>query len=182
MSTALPFNDRAFKEAFEKILSNGQFEKVITEIAQLIYRNELNKQSFDSLLEKHGVAQIEKIKPPLLDLLLLYINLILDDKYLTETEARNIKFLKRFFKITEGDFYEYRYYDIEKILDRQFDHMYRDNKVDKGEALQKVALQEIFDLGYDQFLQLIEKAVQAALDRGANVEDLDTFIKAGRLL
>jgi hypothetical protein len=36
----------------------------------------------------------------------------------------------------------------------------------------------MFDLSYDQFLELSQKAVQAAIERGADPLDLDTFIKS----
>jgi hypothetical protein len=68
--------------------------------------------------------------------------------------------------------------DIERILNKQFEHMYHNNIIDTEEALQKVELQELFDLSYDQFLQLSQNAVKAAIDRGANPIDLDTFIKS----
>jgi hypothetical protein len=36
--------------------------------------------------------------------------------------------------------------------------MYQDNEIDNAEALHKVDLQQLFDLGYNQFLELINKA------------------------
>ena len=81
------------------------------------------------------------------------------------------------FKIHEGDFYNIKYSEIEDILDRQLESMYQDNNINNEEALQKVELQELFNLSYDQFLELSAKAVKAAIDRGADPLDLDTFIK-----
>jgi hypothetical protein len=58
--------------------------------------------------------------------------------------------------------------------------MYQDNVIDNNEALHKVDLQQLFDLGYDQFLELSNKAVKDALSRGAKLKDLDTFINPDR--
>lgn len=46
--------------------------------------------------------------------------------------------------------------------------MYQNDKIDNMEALQKIQLQELFDLSYDQFLKLSDKAVKSAINRGAD--------------
>ena len=51
-----------------------------------------------------------------------------------------------------------------------------DNKIDSQEALQKVNLQEIFGLSYDEFLSLNNEAAIEALEKGADLLDIDTFI------
>ena len=182
MSTFLSPNDLELKEAFRKILSAEDLSPIIKKIAILIYKTELDHSKLDNLLEECNINQIEDIKSDILDLLLTYINIILDDNVITEKEARNMTLLKRFFKIKEGDFYNYKYYEIERVLDRQFDLMYSNNDIDNDEALKKVELQDLFDLGYDQFLHLIEKTIKSALIRGANPDKLDTLIKRNYLI
>ena len=125
-------------------------------------------------MHEHNITQIQDVKEEILDMLLFYINFILNDNAITENEAVNLKLLKRFFKIEEGDFYNYRYSQIEEILNRQFEIIYANNQIDTAEALHKVGLQELFDLSYDQFLQLIHEKVKAALERGASINELDT--------
>ena len=46
----------------------------------------------------------------------------------------------------------------------------------RQEALQKVNLQEIFGLSYDEFLSLNNDAAMEALEEGADLADVDTFI------
>ncbi len=128
-------------------------------------------------MNKYNIKQVENIKEELLELLLVYINLILNDNSISEAEAANVKILKKVFKVREGDFYNYRYDEVEEVLNRQFERIYSDNKIDSEEALLKVGLQELFDLSYDQFLDLVNKEVRAALYRGGNVFDLDTVFK-----
>ncbi len=101
-----------------------------------------------------ALGEASSLRDDLLDVIIAYINVILDDDFVTSNEAENVKFLKLFFKIKEGDFYKYKFGQIEKMLDRQFEHMYQDNRINTEEALQKVELQELFDLSYDQFLHL----------------------------
>ena len=82
--------------------------------------------------------------------------------------------LKRFFKIKEGDFYQYRIKEIKAIITQQLESMYSDGIVDSAEALNKANLQGLFDLSYDQFLQFTEEGIKQALKLGADITDLDT--------
>ena len=157
----------ALKEPFTEILASNKFNDVATEIVNAISKGELDTTSLDSILKAHGM-EINAIKGELLDIILAYINFVLDDDYITEKEADNVKFLKLLFKIKEGNFYKLKHGEVEKILGRQFEHMYQDNRINNEEALQRVELQQLFDLGYDQFLHLSDKAVKAALARGAD--------------
>ncbi len=170
MNTFLPSNDLDFIEAFRK-LSNLQLSSYIQKISLLICNNNLNKQRVDNILKEYNIKKIEDIKEEILDLLLMYINLVLDDNAITEKEAWDVNVLKRFFKIKEGDFYNNRYIEIQQVLNNQFQRIYANNQIDTREALHKVGLQEMFDLGYDQFLEFIDKEVKEALERGASIEE-----------
>ncbi len=177
MTTFLPKDDLELHKAFGTILSIENFSDYINEIVELIHMNEFDRPNLDRIFKEHSIKQIEDIKEELLDLLLVYINLILNDNVITENEAGNVKILKRVFKIREGDFYNYRYEEVEEVLNRQFERIYSDNQIDTEEALLKVGLQELFNLSYDQFLDLVNEEVKAALYRGGNLSDLDTVFK-----
>ena len=140
------------------------------------YKEQLNKESLEKVLEEHKIQKIQAIKKELLDLLIVYINLILKDRIITEEEKRSIELLKIYFKIREGDFKRLRLDAVEDTLSRQFQILYADNKIDSEEALYNVDLQDLFDLSYDQFDKIKEKEVRRALDQGANITDLDTAI------
>jgi len=171
-------DDLELNEAFELILSKENYSDIITDIAELIYNKQLEKTKIEELLREHDIERLEDIKEEILDLLIAYINIVLNDHKISEKEATNLKILKRFFKIKEGDFYKYRYKEVEEILQRQLEIIYRnDNKIDTVEAIFKVGLQEIFDLSYDQFLDFNKNEVKDALDRGANLRELDTVYK-----
>ena len=177
MNTFLFKNDIQLQKAFSYI-STQNFSSYIKKISALIRNNILDEHNLDKVLNEYDIKRITEIKEEILDMLLAYINFILSDNFITDIEAKNFKQLKRFFGVREGDFYKHRYREIENILDGQFKLIYSDNKIDTDEALHKVGLQELFDLGYDQFLQLINKEVRAALERGANPGELDSIFIA----
>lgn len=174
MSTFLPENDVQLNQAFAYIISKEGIRDYIKKISALIHDNNLNRQSLDKILNEYNIKQVEDIKEDILDMLLAYINFVLNDNFITEIEGGNLKLLKRFFRIKEGDFYKYRYSNIESLLNRQFQLIYSDNKIATEEALHKVGLQELFDLGYDQFLKLVDKEIRIALERGTSLDELDT--------
>jgi len=170
-------DDMDLNKAFELILTIGSLSDASTSIAKLIYRNSLSAVSIKEVLKKYHLKSIIDLKEEMLDLVLIYINIILNDNKLSQNELTNVKLLKTAFKIQDRDFYKYRHQEIREILYKQLTRIYRDdNKIDDTEALYKVELQELFGLGYDQFLEFANDEDLLALERGANVLNLDTFI------
>jgi hypothetical protein len=162
------------KEAFEIIISIDSFSDYIVDLAELVYTGNLDKLNIEKVLKEHNIENIKDIKEEILDLLIVYINLILKDHIITDIEKKNIETLKIYLKIKEGDFFKYRPDAIEDCLNRQFELLYGDNKIESNEALYNVGLQDLFDLSYDQFDTYKEKEVRNALERGASIADLDT--------
>lgn len=121
---------------------------------------------------------VEELHTEALDVIIDFVEQILDDDILTEEEMDTLRLLKLYFKVREGDFLkQHKEQEIENILTRQLDTIFRDNKVDKDEALHKVNLQELFGLSYDQFLQFERTAVERAIESGADIKELDTFYR-----
>ena len=177
MEKILPFRDLDFDNAFEKIASLKAFKPYMDEIINAVVNDNLDRNTLNEILSNYKINDISDIKENTLDLLLLYVSFILDDGIIAEKELANLKVLKLLFKIREGDFYKLRYRKIEQILDEQFKRIYENNNVDSTEALLKVGLQDLFDLSYDQFQELSKDEVKAALQRGANLDNLDAVIK-----
>ncbi len=94
MDSELPKDDLELHKAFEIILSIDTFSDYIIDISELIYKNELSRANISLVLQDHKINRIEEIKDELLDLLIVYINLILNDHIITENEKNNIKLLK----------------------------------------------------------------------------------------
>ena len=176
--TILIPDDIDLNKAFEIILTIGSLSDISAEVAELIFKNSLSEYSINEVVRKHHLKSIVDVKEEMLDLILMYITIILNDNKLTIKELTNVKLLKRAFKIRERDFYSYRYHEIKEVLYKQLARIYRDdNNIDDTEALYKVELQELFSLGYDQFLEFANSEDFQALERGANILDLDTFIQ-----
>lgn len=174
MEKSLPKNDLELHQAFEKIVSIKTFSSYISDIAEIIYNGTLNSKNLNLILNEYKIKSIGNINEELLDLIILYINLTLNDHILSENERNNIALLKIYFKIKEGDFIRKRYAEIEDVLQRQFERLYEDNIIDHSECMHNVYLQEIFDLSYDQFDKFKEREVINALARGADITNLDT--------
>ncbi len=174
MDSILPKNDLALHEVFGFILSTESFNDYISDIAELIYNTELSNQNLEKILKDNKIEKIQDIKEELLDLLLVYINFILNDHVISIDESSNIEMLKKYFRIKEGDFYKMRCNEVGNMLNRQFLRLYSDNKIDTQEALHNVNLQNLFDLSYDQYDSFKEIAISNALEQGANISDLDT--------
>ncbi len=108
-----------------------------------------------------------------LDYLIAYADFILEDHFISGEELNDFETLKRIFRIKEGDFIRLKSFQVKEILKKQFIRMYSDDNIDKKEAIEKVNLQLIFDLSFDEFEKLKEDEIIASLRRGANPKDLD---------
>lgn len=175
METTPSSDDLELSEAFAIIESIPTLSPVIKWIAAELKENKLNQQRLQQILSDNGLDGTEDMKLGLIDLLLLYINLVLNDHIITHKEYLNCKQLKILFKVREGDFYKLRYEELKEVIYKQLERIYRDdNKIDEEEAIHKVNLQGLFDLSYDQFLEFNEREIRIALEKGADIKDLDT--------
>ncbi|MCZ6702970.1 MAG: HNH endonuclease signature motif containing protein [Ignavibacteria bacterium] len=173
-------DDLILKEAFAVILSIKNMDRPFLEMAELVYTKGINTTKQDTLevMAQNNIENYNDFKKYSLELVLRYIRIALRDNHLTQTEKRNVQFLKNILNVKEGDFYstsDYIYDELSEIIRTQLSLIYLDDdKIDKQEALHKVDLQELFDLSYDQFLDFANVEDQRALDRGADIRDLDT--------
>lgn len=173
MNNELINSDR-LKAVFSRI-NEESGDNFVKELSEIMMTGSIFRNQIDLILEKYSI-DYEKDKVKLLDTLFHYMDIVLDDDILTQEELFCIKQFKRIFKIKEGDFYENRADKIVRIMIAQLYKIYLDKKVDKKEALHKVALQELFDLNYDQFNELDLLEVENVLYNGADISDLDTFV------
>ena len=114
-----------------------------------------------SVWEEFGDPQDSR--DDLLDLTLYYIRLALADHELTDEEMDTTRTLKRLFKIQEGDLANHRTEEVAELLSVQIKRVLADRAVDPDEALHKARLQEVFDLGYDQFVELTKPLIEEAI-------------------
>lgn len=165
------------KKAVKYLLDTQRYSPIMVDALHLILEDKMNSVDLKKLLSANDYT-INMIKSESLKMILDYSEIILEDDILTDDEIRIVTLLKKFFQIKDGDFYANGYQtQVENILTSQLEKMYADGIIDPKEALMKTDLQGLFCLNYDQFLKIVNKEAQAALDRGADINQLDTLIK-----
>jgi hypothetical protein len=167
----LTFRER---DGFINLLKNDPFSEPMQRVLELLDKGALTQQTLETTLISFNIASVKAVKSDLMDIVLCYAKLVLTERELTENEEFNIEWLKDVFQIKEGDFYQYKRAQIAEVLQDQLSIMYADNRIDKNESLLKVRLQQLFDLGYDQFLEFVNAYDKMALLRGADILELDT--------
>jgi hypothetical protein len=139
-------NDLELSKAFSIISEKTTFKKHIADIVDLICDDKLDKENISKALRVYHLG-VADIKLDLLDLLLSYVNFILNKHIITEKEDLNIKVLRGRFNIKEGDFYKYRRNEIKSICQKHFARLSR-NDMDRSDELFWVGIQSAFDLSY----------------------------------
>jgi len=166
-------DDQSLHDAFIEISKQNRAD-YIHQIVELVLNNNLNRKNIQIILSKFSIKNIGVIKNELLDVLIEYSNIVLRDNVLSEIEKINFEFLKLYFGIKEGDFYKNKRLEIKEILIKQFERLYDDNLITHSESEHNFILQEMFDLNYDQFDILKEDIIIKAIEKGAEITNLDT--------
>ena len=121
----------------------------------------MNSLALDKVLAEKGIRRITDIKEKTLDVLLDYADIILEDDVLTPEELTNLKMLKLFFRIEEGDFQKNNKFNrVQTIIIKQLEKLYADNILDEQEALHQSDLQGVFGLGFDEYEKIVQKVVR----------------------
>ena len=135
--------------------------EVIKAALQLIIDGQMNSLALDKVLAEKGIRRITDIKEKTLDVLLDYADIILEDDVLTPEELTNLKMLKLFFRIEEGDFQKNNKFNrVQTIIIKQLEKLYADNILDEQEALHQSDLQGVFGLGFDEYEKIVQKVVR----------------------
>jgi hypothetical protein len=112
----------------------------------------------------------------LLHLILDYARVCLIDHQITEGESRNIERLKLMFRVQEGDFYDYLRREVTAILALEIDWILADLRIDDEEERDLVAMQRLFNLSYDHFIELCRpSASEFVLQFAAHASDSPEF-------
>ena len=149
------------QETAQELITRNDYPEVIKAALQLIIDEQMNSLALDKVLADKGIRRITDIKEKTLDVLLDYADIILEDDILTSDELRNLKMLKLFFRIEEGDFQKNnKFARVESIIVRQLEKLYADNIIDEQEALHQSELQGVFGLGYDEYTNIVNKVAK----------------------
>ena len=149
------------QETARELITRNNYPEVINEALQLIIDGQMNSIALDKLLKEKGIRRITDIKEKTLDVLLDYADIILEDDILTQEELTNLKMLKLFFRIEEGDFQKNnKFARVENIIIHQMEKLYADNILDDQEALHQSDLQGVFGLGYNEYMTIVNKVAK----------------------
>ena len=149
------------QETAQELITRKEYPEVIKAALQLIIDEQMNSLALDKVLADKGIRRITDIKEKTLDVLLDYADIILEDDILTSDELRNLKMLKLFFRIEEGDFQKNnKFARVESIIVRQLEKLYADNIIDEQEALHQSDLQGVFGLGYDEYANIVNNVAK----------------------
>lgn len=161
-----------FSAYLKELKSKQGIAHYLQDIVDLLVTEGTVVQDIDKVLGKYAIQDFDAIKIESIDLLLDYANHILEDSAICAQEAQDYEVLKRVFRIREGEFLQHRSFQVNEILKKEFIRIYSDNFVDLKEELQKVNLQALFNLSYDQFEEIKQDEVIKALLHGANPVNL----------
>ncbi len=152
------------QEAAHELIARKEYPEVIKAALQLIENNQMSSLALDKVLAERGIRRITDIKEKTLDVLLDYADIILEDDSLSQEELRNLKMLKLFFRIEEGDFQKNNKFPrVETIIVRQLEKLYADNILEYQEELHQSDLQGVFGLGHNEYMKIVNKVANEHL-------------------
>lgn len=164
------------KDVVKQLRESHHYSSIMEKTIELILNDKMNSMELNKCLSDNNYL-IDDIKPEALSLIIDYSKDILEDGIITKDETSNISMLKLFYRIKEGEFFELgKKDDVTDVLLQQLRKLYADNSIDKEEAVMKTELQELFGLCYDDFLEINNIAAKEAIERGADLSQLDTII------
>lgn len=148
-----------FTNALAEHGERGPVGAVLRELAT----GDLSDESFESIVTSHGVRREPWFRGQLLDLVLGYIQAVLDAhlRLLREHQAEVAR-LRRHLSIKDGEFMERRPAEIAAILNGQLERILDDGIIDGEEELRQVELQTAFGIGYDDYLAVSRRAIENA--------------------
>lgn len=123
------------------------------DLIELIVQGRIGRKLFIEVLQSNHIGEISEIKEYLRDVFIEYVNDIVEDHHISDEEVSKATKLKLLFEIREGELYAHKFSEIQEILHKQFSYFMIDGEISPLEELQKVNLQDLFDLGYDQYLK-----------------------------
>ena len=146
------------------LMQRKEYPEVINAALQLIVDGQMSSLALDKVLAEKGIRRITDIKEKTLDVLLDYADIILEDDFLSQEELRNLKMLKLFFNIEEGDFQKNNKFPrVEAIIIHQLEKLYADNILEYQEELHQSDLQGVFGLGHDEYMKIVNKVANEHL-------------------
>lgn len=152
------------QQTARELIARKEYPEVIKAALQLIVDGQMSSLALDKVLAEKGIRRITDIKEKTLDVLLDYADIILEDDSLSQEELTNLKMLKLFFRIEEGDFQKnHKFQRVEAIIVHQLEKLYADNILEYQEELHQSDMQGVFGLGHDEYMKIVNKVANEHL-------------------
>ncbi|NWG14807.1 MAG: hypothetical protein HXY20_14875 [Acidobacteria bacterium] len=153
-------HEEIIRKAFAKYIEDKHPTGSLASVVQLLAAGTLSPDDFNAAIA-HDYAFYRE---GLLDLVLYLIEFCIEDHQLSHEELLAVRTVKRLLHINEGDLYGLRRREIQGLMCREIDRILSDENVDDVEALHQARLQEVFDLGYDQYRELARASFDRVID------------------
>ena len=128
------------------------------------HRPETKLKTLHAAEQRFGKGYRRRQLQEMVDLVLFFLRWCIEDHKITAAETEALNELRIMLDIHDGDLYRERKDAIRALLERQIDWMEEDFQITYAEELYLVDLQRIFDLSYDQLLELSRPHVAEILD------------------
>ena len=134
-----------------------------TRLAEVVGSGTLLREAVSDAMTDLGFSTRDKQLEAAVDVTLECVRHCIADHDLTPSELEVVRTIKRLCGIEEGDILRLRPFEVSDLLREAMEVVLHDNVVTGEESMYKVGLQEVFDLGYDEFHELTEGLLISAL-------------------
>ncbi|MEP6766276.1 MAG: hypothetical protein ABJB66_18330 [Gemmatimonadaceae bacterium] len=170
---------------FSSLASTQGVTGAIGELTAHLASGRTDHAFFEDIIDRYDLAGEQWFAPQRLDLLIGFANECLENRELLHaTQLGNLRVLKSFLQISDGEFLHHRPSEIAHILREQLRIVLADAIIDDEEDMYLVTLQALFGLGYDDFLTLtraVFENVWAELQLSVQRQDVDTETVATKM-
>ena len=165
------------QNSIAQLIDNKEYPAFLNAILEVIVANGIDPVAMFKFKEEKGIEDIARFKEFTINVVLDYAELCLEDDILAPYEVSCIRDLQLLFRIDGEDYAALRKMErVHDLLIGQLEKLYEDNRIDASEVLVKGELQSLFGLGYADFNAIAKQCAKEALQRGANIKDLDIFL------
>lgn len=153
------------RAVFQREVAAAAQDSAVGAVTELIAEDRLDGITLGEVVAHYRVETSAHFRDGLLDLVIRAAREALRDHCLTREEVESIRLLKIALRIQAGDFYRYRRAAIADLLLGEVQRLLEDDRIDETEALYQVELQALFDLSYDQYVDLTREQLTRVVDR-----------------
>jgi hypothetical protein len=124
------------------------------ELIKLLASGEMDVAAFAAIRRRHAVDDEPWFRKQVNDLFLGYVRATLEGAAATAGDLIEIRNLRLYLRIKEGELLEHRPSELSELLSEQIQAMLDDRIVTASEELLQVELQSALGIGYDDYLSL----------------------------